>query len=134
MNPVDGKVIYPCVDHIWVRSVDNEVKTICIKGYTRTFLNMIESFYEVANLKLVEVHTHSVLFPEFFFKDDRRYGCAVVFYEDECWNIQTGPYYLNSKAMKEIVLPFLTFLDEDAGRVDYKTVKEYLGLKDKEEE
>ena len=134
VEPVDGKVIRPYADHMWARSVDNDVKLIRIEEHTCTFLDIIDGLHKAAGLKLVDVHFHSVLFPELFFKDDRRHGYVMVFYEDECWNIQTGPYYLNSKVMREAVIPFLEFLDKYAIRVDYKMVKKYLGLKDEEDD
>lgn len=134
IDPVDGKVIYPYADRMWARSVNNEVKMIRITEHTCIFLDEIESLYKATELKLTDVHFDSALFPEFFF-EDRKYGrYARVFYSEHCWNIQTSGLYLNSKAMREAVVPFLEFLDGHAVRVDYKMVKEYLGLKDEEEE
>ena len=130
IKPVDGKLIYPYADRMWARSVNNEVKLIRIMEHTCIFLDMIESLHEVAGLKLVEVHVNSVLFPELFFEDYKRDGHARVFYDDQCWNIQADRLCLNSKAMKEAVVPFLKFMDEQAISVDYKMVKEYLGLKE----
>lgn len=134
IDPVDGKVIYPYADRMWARSVNNEVKLIRITEHTCTFLDMIDSLYKATDLRLTDIQLHSTLFPELFFENYKCCGYAMVFYEDTCWNIQTGRHYLNSKTMREVILPFLTFMDEYAVRVDYKMVKEYLRLNDKKEE
>lgn len=134
VEPVDGKIIYPHADRMWARSVNNEVKLIRITEHTCIFLDIIESLHKVAGLKLTDIQFHSVLFPELFFEGGKPNGYAMVFYEDNCWNIQPAQLYLNSKIMKEAVVPLLEFLDKYAVRVDYKMVKEYLGLKDEEEE
>lgn len=134
IDPVDGEVIYPRADHTWARSVNNEVKLIRITQNTRIFLEEIDSLYKATGLKLTDVHTHSVLFPELFFEDRKYDRYARVFYDDHCWNIQTSGLYLNSKAMREAVVPFLEFLDENAIGVDYKMAKEYLGLNEEKEE
>lgn len=134
VEPVDGKIIYPHADRMWARSVNNEVKLIRITDYTRIFLDEIEDLHIETGLKLTDVHTFSVIFPELFFEDPEHGAYVWVFYKDECWNMQTDRICLNGKAMKKAVVPFLEFLDKDAGRVDYKMVKEYLGLKDEEEE
>lgn len=134
IEPVDGKVIYPYADRMWARSVDNEVKLIRITQNTGTFLDMIESLYKATGLKLTDIQLHSVLFPELFFEDRKYDRYARVFYDDHCWNIQTSCLYLNSKVMKKEVVPFLEFMDEHAVGVNYKMVKEYLGLKDEEED
>lgn len=134
IDPVDGKVIYPYADRMWARSVNNEVKMIRITQNTGTFLDMIESLYKATDLKLTDIQLHSVLFPELFFEDRKYDKYARVFYGDRCWNIQTSCLYLNSKVMKKEVVPFLEFMDEHAIGVDWKMVKEYLGLKDEEEE
>lgn len=134
IDPVDGKVIYPYADRMWARSVNNEVKLIRITEHTCTFLDIIESLHKATDLKLKDIQLYSNLFPDLFFEDYNRRGYVMVVYEDHCWNIQTGQHYLNSKAMKEAVIPFLEFMDEHAVGVDYKMVKEYLGLNDKNEE
>lgn len=134
IDPVDGKVIYPYADCMWARSINNEVKMIRITEHTCTFLDMIDGLNKSTDLKLKDIQFNSVLFPELFFEDYNRLGYARIFYGDHCWNIQTGRHYLNSKAMREVVVPFLEFLDKYAVRVDYKMVKEYLGLSNEKEE
>ena len=134
VDPVDGKVIYPHTDRMWARSVNNEVKLIRITDYTRIFLDELENLRIATGLKLTDIQFHSVLFPELFFEDPERGAYVRVFYKDKYWYMQTDRICLNGKAMKEAVVPFLTFMDEYAVRVDYKMIKEYLGLKDEEEE
>lgn len=128
IKPVDGKLIYPYADRMWARSVNNEVKLIRIPEHTCIFLDTIESLHEVSGLNLIDVNVHSVPFPELYFEDHEHDTYASVLYDGQCWNIQTANLYLNSKAMKGAVVPLLEFLDEHAVDVNYKMVKEYLGL------
>lgn len=134
VDPVDEKVIYPYADRMWARSVNNEVKLIRITDNTSIFLDEIDSLHKEAGLKLTDIHLHSVLFPDLFFEGHECGTHVRVYYDDHCWNIQADRICLNSKAIKEAVVPFLEFMDEHAIGVNYKMVKEYLGLKDEEEE
>lgn len=132
IDPVDGKVIYPYADRMWARSVGNEVKLFRITEHTCIFLDAFESLHKATDLNLTDIQFDSALFPELFFEDRKYDRYARVFYGDHCWNIQTSGLYLNSKVMREAVVPFLEFMDKYAVRVDYKMVKEYLGLNNKE--
>ena len=136
VEPKDGKLIRPSSKYMWARIDNGEVTVIFLQENTVAFLEELNRLYTHNDLKLVKVELHSVLFPTLYFEDPVfKSRSANVYYEDRHWNFQTSEaVILDVNTIKETVLPFLTFMDEHAIGVDYKMVKEYLGLKDEEEE
>ena len=136
VDPKEGRLIYPNSKHAWVRINNDKIAVMFLHGDTVTFLEAIHRLYMHSDLELAKVEIHSVLFPELYFEDPVfKSRSANVYYEDRHWNFQTSEaVILDANTIKEAVLPFLTFMDEHAIGVDYKMVKEYLGLKDEEEE
>ena len=137
VKPVYGEIISPEERYVWVVTEYDKIVAHPLNKSTVDFLGIVDATgmrltkIEVDPVKQLRACPNLYLASEHLPEEH-----AKIFYDNRRWNINfSEEIAVSLETLKEVWYPLLKLLEEHAYSIQFFTViKDYLGLKDEEEE